>query len=176
MGNKTGGAGVYTPRSIPGGSQRMARKKSTDTVEIEDQIDEIEEPEALDEADELEDLGELDDFGEEAEGELDTSEESSGAAEDDSDDLDDGADEGDAAALDELEEAELSMLTPDEAAEVIRVDEAAEVASLRRAELALDQEADSVAAGEFVCSNCFLVKKNTQLANKRKQICNDCAA
>ena len=92
------------------------------------------------------------------------------------DDLDDGAEEADPAALDELEAAELSMLTPDEAAEVIRVDEAAEVASLRKAELALDTEADSVAAGEFVCSSCFLVKKNTQLANKRKQICNDCAA
>ncbi|MBT8202752.1 MAG: DUF4193 family protein [Acidimicrobiia bacterium] len=47
---------------------------------------------------------------------------------------------------------------------------------MRRAELALQKEADSVAAGEFVCSSCFLVKRTTQLANKRKQICNDCAA
>jgi DNA polymerase II large subunit len=149
----------------------MARKKATETVEIEDQVEDI------DDVDDPEDLEEIDEFETDSD-ELAVLEEGSsdGAGEDDSDDLDDGADESDAAALDELEAAELSMLTPDEAAEVIRVDEAAEVASLRRAELALDKEADSVTTGEFVCSTCFLVKKNTQLANKRKQICNDCAA
>jgi len=148
----------------------MARKKATDTVEIEDQVEDPED------AEETEDLEEIDEFEPESDELAAPDEDVSDTADaEESDDLDDGADESDAAALGELEAAELSMLTPDEAAEVIRVDEAAEVASLRRAELALDQEADSVAAGEFVCSSCFLVKKNTQLANKRKQICNDCA-
>lgn len=149
----------------------MARKKATETVEIEDQAED------LDEIEDAEDLEEIDEFESESD-ELAALDGDGSEVKDDeeSDDLDDGADESDAAALDELEAAELSMLTPDEAAEVIRVDEAAEVASLRRAELALDKEADSVTVGEFVCSSCFLVKKNTQLANKRKQICNDCAA
>lgn len=157
----------------------MARKKAADTVEIDEveDVDDIEEPEDLE--DDLDEIDEIDDFDDDVDelsgiDEEDGDDDADGDV--DEDDLDDGADEGDAAALDELEEAELSMLTPDEAAEVIRVDEAAEVASLRRAELALDKEADTVAAGEFVCSSCFLVKKNTQLANKRKQICNDCAA
>ncbi|RZV47866.1 MAG: DUF4193 family protein [Acidimicrobiia bacterium] len=149
----------------------MARKKATDTVELEA----VEELDDLDEAEELEDLDETAEVPDVLEA-ADDEEAGDDAGDDDDDDLDDGAEEDDPAALDELEAAELAMLTPDEAAEVIRVDEAAEVASLRKAELALDTEADSVAAGEFVCSSCFLVKKNTQLANKRKQICNDCAA
>lgn len=148
----------------------MARKKATDTVEVEA----VEEVEELDDIEELDDLAETDEVPEVLEAVDD--DEAVASDDDDEDDLDDGAEEDDPAALDELEAAELSMLTPDEAAEVIRVDEAAEVASLRKAELALDTEADSVTAGEFVCSSCFLVKKDTQLANKRKQICNDCAA
>ncbi len=150
----------------------MASKKSTDTVDIEDaaQVEDVEEVEELDE------LETFEDDVEDMDGVETVADDDAVADNGDDDDLDDGAEEGDAAALDELEAAELAMLTPDEAAEVIRVDEAAEVASLRRAELALDKEADSVTSGEFVCSSCFLVKKNTQLANKRKQICNDCAA
>ena len=146
----------------------MARKKATDTVEVEavEKLDDLDEVEELDEPAETDEVPEV----------LEAVDDDEAGDDDDDDDLDDGSEEEDPAALDELEAAELSMLTPDEAAEVIRVDEAAEVASLRKAELALDTEADSVAAGEFVCSSCFLVKKNTQLANKRKQICNDCAA
>lgn len=149
----------------------MARKKATETIEIEDQVEDPEEVE------DVEDPEEIDEFESEND-ELSVldGDPSVETDDDESDDLDDGAEESDPAALDELEAAELSMLTPDEAAEVIRVDEAAEVASLRRAELALDKEADSITVGEFVCSSCFLVKKNTQLASKRKQICNDCAA
>jgi hypothetical protein len=154
----------------------MARKKATDTVEVEE-LDDVEDPDDVEDLDEVEDLDDIEDL-EDVDGVDDLSDDDAVVEDDtgDEDDLDDGADDGDDAALDELEAAELSMLTPDEAAEVIRVDEAAEVASLRRAELALDKEADSVTPGEFVCADCFLVKKNTQLANKRKQICNDCAA
>jgi hypothetical protein len=30
-------------------------------------------------------------------------------------------------------------------------------------------------ATEFICRNCFLVKHRSQLANKKKQLCRDCA-
>ncbi len=81
-----------------------------------------------------------------------------------------------AEALDELEAEEREMLTEDESDETIVVDEAAEMRAIRRAEIAMDEEsADSAHSDEFVCSNCFLVKKNSQMANKRRKICFDCA-
>jgi hypothetical protein len=95
----------------------------------------------------------------------------------DEDDLDDGAEEEpEVAGLEELGAAELNMLTEDEAAEALRVDEAAEVESLRKAELALQDEGDEISADEFVCTSCFLMKRTSQLANKSKKICKDCAA
>jgi hypothetical protein len=84
----------------------------------------------------------------------------------------DGPDE----AFDELEAEELEMLTEDETTETLVVDEAAEMRAIRRAELAMDQQGVVEASdGEFVCSNCFLVLKTSQLANPRKKICRDCA-
>ncbi|GMQ94458.1 MAG: hypothetical protein BMS9Abin12_1950 [Acidimicrobiia bacterium] len=87
-------------------------------------------------------------------------------------------DDGGAAAeaLDELEAEELEMLTDDESDETLVVDEAAEMRAIRRAEIALqDDSVDEASADEFVCSSCFLVKRTSQLANKRKKICLDCA-
>ena len=79
-------------------------------------------------------------------------------------------------ALDELEAEEREMLTEDESSETIVVDEAAEMRAIRRAEISMEEEiADSAHPDEFVCSNCFLVKKNSQMANKRRKICFDCA-
>jgi hypothetical protein len=79
-------------------------------------------------------------------------------------------------ALDELEAEEREMLTEDESDETIVVDEAAEMRAIRRAEISMDEEsADSAHSDEFVCSSCFLVKKNSQMANKRRKICFDCA-
>jgi hypothetical protein len=79
-------------------------------------------------------------------------------------------------ALDELEAEEREMLTEDESDEAIVVDEAAEMRAIRRAEISMDEEsADSAHSDEFVCSSCFLVKKNGQMANKRRKICFDCA-
>jgi hypothetical protein len=79
-------------------------------------------------------------------------------------------------ALDELEAEEREMLTEDESEETIVVDEAAEMRAIRRAEISMDEEsADSAHSDEFVCSSCFLVKKNSQMANKRRKICFDCA-
>ena len=84
--------------------------------------------------------------------------------------------EGEDEAFDELEAEELEMLTEDETTETLVVDEAAEMRAIRRAELAMDQQGVVEASdGEFVCSNCFLVLKTSQLANRRKKICRDCA-
>ena len=93
--------------------------------------------------------------------------ESSGSSEDEEDE---------AEALDELEAEELEMLTEDESSETIVVDEAAEMRAIRRAELSMEGEgADEATSEEFVCSSCFLVKRTSQLANKRRKICADCA-
>lgn len=93
-------------------------------------------------------------------------------------DNDPGNDEPDATeALDELEAEELEMLTEDETNEVIVVDEAAEMRAIRRAEIAMEtSDVDEAASDEFVCSICFLVKRRSQLAAKRKMICLDCAS
>ena len=97
------------------------------------------------------------------------------------DELQDGArdaddeEDGDDKALDELEAEELEMLTEDEASETLVVDEAAEMRAIRRAELALGSSGESRAEDEFLCQNCFLLKKSSQLADKRRQLCNDCA-
>ena len=79
-------------------------------------------------------------------------------------------------ALDELESEELEMLTEDEANETLAVDEAAEMRAIRRAELAMSFESPNEAQeDEFVCQSCFLVKRSTQLADKRRKWCTDCA-
>ena len=83
--------------------------------------------------------------------------------------------EGEAKALDELEAEELEMLTEDEEAESLPVDEAEELRQIRRAAMSLESSADTAGAGEFVCSSCFLVKSGSQLADKRKKLCRDCA-
>jgi Domain of unknown function (DUF4193) len=93
--------------------------------------------------------------------------------EDDDDDAEEGPDE----ALDELEAEELEMLTDDEESETLIVDEAAELRAIRRAELAMEGDAGTERGlDEFVCSNCFLVLKRSQLANPRQMLCRDCAA
>ncbi|MCJ7724932.1 MAG: DUF4193 domain-containing protein, partial [Acidimicrobiia bacterium] len=89
--------------------------------------------------------------------------------EDDEDDEDDGSE-----ALDKLEEEELEMLTEDEAAEALPIDEAEELRHLRRAAISLEAGAEDLQADEFVCSECFLVKRTSQLANRRKKLCKDC--
>ena len=85
--------------------------------------------------------------------------------------------DSDSEALDELEAEELEMLTDDESSETLVVDEAAEMRAIRREELAMDRSgADEATEGEFVCSQCFLVLKTSQLADARRNVCNDCAA
>jgi hypothetical protein len=99
------------------------------------------------------------------------------ATDSDSDGDSDADPEADAEALDELEAEELEMLTDDESSEALVVDEAAEMRAIRREELAMDRSgADEATEGEFVCSQCFLVLKTSQLADARRNVCNDCAA
>ncbi len=47
---------------------------------------------------------------------------------------------------------------------------------MRRAELTIDVDAQEPKSDEFVCQSCFMVKRTTQLANKRKMLCKDCVA
>ena len=92
----------------------------------------------------------------------------------DSDEADDEIEYEATEALDKLEEEELEMLTEDEAAESLPVDEAEELRQIRREAIALEAGAEDLQSDEFVCANCFLVKRTSQLANRRKKLCKDC--
>lgn len=80
-------------------------------------------------------------------------------------------------ALDDLEAEELDMLTDDEESETLVVDEAAEMRAIRRAELAMaGDDVGAKAEDEFLCNGCFLVLKQSQLADRRNVLCVDCAS
>jgi hypothetical protein len=97
------------------------------------------------------------------------------AEDDDLADYDEDEDEDDDDERDEaLEELEAEELEIEDDPETLLVDEAAEIRELRREELGLDAESQEVKATEFVCSECFLVKSTTQLANKARMVCRDC--
>lgn len=97
-------------------------------------------------------------------------------AEDDDGEDDAGVEAEADAALDELESEELEMLTEDEASETLVVDEARELRAIQRAELSLAENAGGGRSDdEFQCQSCFLVLKNSQLAEKRTMYCFDCA-
>jgi hypothetical protein len=93
----------------------------------------------------------------------------------DEDDEDESHDDETAEALEELENQELQLLD-DEANEAMLVDEVAELRAMRREELTMNVDAQIQKADEFVCQSCFMVKRTSQLANKRKMICFDCVA
>lgn len=97
--------------------------------------------------------------------------------EEDADTDDDDEDEvgEDTEALEELEAEELELLEEEVETELL-VDEAAELRAIRREELALNQGPAEQRSDEFVCSSCFMVKRMSQLASKRKKICTDCAS
>lgn len=115
-----------------------------------------------DESDDIEDLDDVTKGDEE----LDDAEKSAEGDEDGG---------GESEALDELEAEELEMLTEDEEAESLPIDEAEELRQIRRAAMSLESSADTAGEDEFVCSACFLVKAGSQLADKRKKLCLDCA-
>lgn len=131
------------------------------------------EEEVLEDDSELEDEVDLED---DLEAELDADD----LAEDDGDEEADGdvavpEGETETEALEELEAEELELLE-EEAAEALLVDEAAEMRAIQREELTMNLDAQQAQTDEFVCASCFLVKRTSQLANRRKMICTDCAA
>lgn len=150
----------------------MARKKNATVEEVESEFEE--EPSELEE-----DAIELDDEEAELEEEVleiepdvvESVELAEGDFADEEEEEEAEADE----ALDELEAEELELLE-DEVSESILVDEVAELRAIRREELTMDLDAHAVREGEFVCQSCFLVKRASQLANRRKMICRDCAS
>ncbi len=77
-------------------------------------------------------------------------------------------------ALEELESQELKLLE-EEVDDAQLVDEVKELRAIRREELTMDVEAQGQRSDEFVCQSCFMVKRTSQLANKRKMLCADCA-
>ena len=139
----------------------------TDLSTEEEELEEPEGAELEDDAwdDDLDDdLG--DDFDEDDE---DVDDEVSEGGTDDGDDEEEEA-------LDELEAEELEMLTDDEASETLIVDEAQELRAIRRAEISLADDAGGEREeDEFLCQSCFLLKKTSQLADRRRKLCNDCA-
>lgn len=157
----------------------MAEKEApTAEEEIED-LDDLEDVDDIEEIDEEvldEDLDEdlttgLDEDFEEDE---DIVEDDVEVDEDEDDDEDDDDhDDETAEALEELENQELQLLD-EEANEALLVDEVAELRAMRREELTLNVDAQSQKDDEFVCQSCFMVKRTSQLANKRKMICFDC--
>ena len=133
---------------------------------LEDEVDTPEPADDWDGADTTDEVGEIEDLEDlENLNEADGEEDGDKAAEVD----------GDSKALEQLEAEELEMLTEDEEAESLPVDEAEELRQIRRAAMSLESAADSAAEDEFVCGSCFLVKAGSQLADKRKKLCRDCA-
>ncbi|NND03880.1 MAG: hypothetical protein HKN91_13950 [Acidimicrobiia bacterium] len=142
-------------------------KTKTDKAELED----VDSPEEIE--------GELEEPTEDAiEADVDADDDSDWSEDDDDDDSDDADDEeGETTEdLDELESEELEMLTEDELSETLVVDEAAELRAIRRAELAMSGETGTERGdGEFLCQGCFLVLSTSQLTDKRRKLCSDCA-
>ena len=133
-------------------------------------VEEVEEDVETELDDDVElDDGELDDDGLEPEA-IDVDDDDG-----DGDDSSEAADEEATVALDALEAEELEIVETDESATML-VDEASEIMAIRREEMTMDVEESAPQGDEFVCQSCFLVLKSSQLANKRKMLCRDCAA
>jgi hypothetical protein len=92
----------------------------------------------------------------------------------DDDDDDEDEDEETTEALEELETQELQLLD-EEKNDNLLVDEAEVLRAIRREELTMNVDTQLKRADEFVCQSCFMLKRTSQLANKRKQLCADCA-
>lgn len=170
---------VAYSRAARAEKNREMAEKNLPIEEEADDLDDIEEVEEIDDIDEDVDEDALDDdveettlevaldedFEEEIEADVDV--------EDDDEDDDDDHDDETAEALEELENQEMELLD-EEANEAMLVDEVAELRAMRREELTLNVDAQSQKDDEFVCQSCFMVKRTSQIANKRKMICFDC--
>ena len=89
--------------------------------------------------------------------------------------VDEQHDEETVEALEELESEELKLID-EEVSDALLVDEVKELRAIRREELTMDVDAQVARSDEFVCQSCFLVKRTSQLANRRKMLCADCAS
>jgi len=138
----------------------------TDPDDLEEPLEDVEDDDLDVEDLEVDDLEDADDIDDDVDDVIDDV-----VDDDDTETPDEESDE----ALDELEAEELALID-DETEEAMLVDEAAELRAIRREELTLNVDAQGKGVGEFVCASCFLVKKTTQLANRRKLICFDCAS
>jgi hypothetical protein len=138
-----------------------------DAIDLEDDVDLDEDLEEIEEVEE-----DLDEIVPEDDDTVVYDDEDEDGNDEESDDGDD--DEETAEALDELEAEELELLD-EEVEDALLVDEAAELRAIRREELTLNVDAQIQRSDEFVCQSCFLVKRSSQLANKRKMLCRDCA-
>lgn len=85
-----------------------------------------------------------------------------------------GEDDETVEALEELESEELALLD-EEVNEALLVDEVKELKAIRREELTMNVDAQAQQSDEFVCQSCFLVKRTSQLANRKQMLCTDCA-
>lgn len=159
----------------------MATKKKTEVIEetVDDapDIDDIDDadldPDEEDlEADDLEDLDAV--VEDDLEVDDDEDEDDDVDFDDDEDDDKDDQDEETTEALEELESQELQILD-EEKNDNLLVDEVEELRAIRREELTMNVDTQLQRADEFVCQSCFMVKRMSQLANKRKQLCTDCA-
>lgn len=128
--------------------------------------DDLDPDEDLDEDDDLDD-GDLDDD------DLDEDDIDGDDQDEDDDDEDDDEDDQKTVTLDALEAEELETVETNDPATIL-VDEASEIKALRRKEMAIDVEADSRRVDEFVCTSCFLLRKNVQLADPENMLCADC--
>jgi hypothetical protein len=156
--------------------------------EIQDELEDVEDADEVDDEDldiddaelELDDEElDLDDLEEDLETDLED-DELEDDLDDDVGDSDDGDDDGDdqdeetTEALEELESQELQLLE-EEKNDNLLVDEVEVLRTIRREELTMNVDTQSQRSDEFVCQSCFMVKRTSQLANKRKKLCADCA-
>lgn len=155
----------------------MAKKKTDTKVEEVEPVDDTDIEPDIDAEDLDDDDLEVDIEPDIEDPELDDLEEdvdAVGFGDDDDDEDDEEQDEETTEALEELESQELQLLD-EEKDDNLLVDEVEVLRAIRREELTMNVDAQSQRADEFVCQSCFMLKRTSQLANKRKQLCADCA-
>lgn len=151
--------------------EEVGEVKDLEDLEDPEDLDEIEDPDeedldddALDE--DLEDVEVL---------KADIDIEDDEIDDDDADDDETGnQDEETTEALEELESQELQLLD-EEKNDNLLVDEVEVLRAIRREELTMNVDTQLQRDDEFVCQSCFMVKRTSQLANRRKMFCADCA-
>lgn len=156
------------------GLAKKPRDKFEDAPDV-DEEDDLDPDEDLeeDDLDPEEDIDEDDDLGDGDLDDDDLDEDDIDGDDQDEDDDEDDEDDQKTVTLDALEAEELETVETNDPATIL-VDEASEIKALRRKEMAIDVEADSRRVDEFVCTSCFLLRKNVQLADPENTLCADC--